>query len=374
MFVLNLPTAVRSHRRAYVQQAVLISLAMLCGSGVLARGRGYKTWAFRRFNAEYGRSHRLSTPEPTVVRTRPADREGNVLPADAFVAADVNLPFSGKVVDGSTLTDQSVRLYRTIDHQSVPAVVNTSGAGDAIVLKPMSTLSTNTQYTFEVTAGEKDTGGHSFHPYKATFWTAAAQRLSDFPAAFEKVALPTAEGHMFTCVTLGPDHKLYATTLAGQLFRYTIRSDGTLDSPTDIQTITRAARGMRLITGITFDPAASADHLVAWVSHGQLPRKGERGQAYIDGADDWTGKITRLEGPELETARDVVVGLPRGWKDHLNNQIAFGPDGGLYFCQAANTAMGAPDSKWGFRPESLLSAAILRLNVSQGSRCDRRST
>ena len=70
------------------------------------------------------------------------------------------------------------------------------------------------------------------------------------------------------------------------------------------------------------------------------------------------------DGPDLET-RDVCGGLPRGWKDHLNNQIVFGPDSGLYFCQAGNTAMGAPDHKWGFRAESLLSAAILRLNVSE---------
>ncbi len=60
----------------------------------------------------------------------------------------------------------------------------------------------------------------------------------------------------------------------------------------------------------------------------------------------------------------MVVGLPRGWKDHLNNQIAFGPDGALYFCQAANTAMEAPDHKWGYRPERLLTAAILRLDVN----------
>jgi glucose/arabinose dehydrogenase len=47
----------------------------------------------------------------------------------------------------------------------------------------------------------------------------------------------------------------------------------------------------------------------------------------------------------------------------LNNQMAFGPDGAMYFCQASHTAMGAPDHKWGFRPERLLSSAILRLDV-----------
>ncbi|HEX4795132.1 MAG TPA: hypothetical protein VH370_15160, partial [Humisphaera sp.] len=39
-------------------------------------------------------------------------------------------------------------------------------------------------------------------------------------------------------------------------------------------------------------------------------------------------------------------------------------DGAMYFCQASHTAMGAPDHKWGFRPERLLSSAILRLDTS----------
>ena len=267
------------------------------------------------------------------------------------------------MVDGSTLNSSSVRLYRTRDRRNVQSVVNTSGAGDAIVLRPMETLDTSTEYTFEVTPAAKDTGGHSFRPYKATFWTADGQHLSDFPAAFDRVALPLATGHMFTCVTIGPDHKLYASTLAGHIFRYQINADGTLADAQQIDSINAFNGQMRLITGLTFDPASTADHLVLWVSHGQLPPQGEHGQAWIKGADDWTGKISRLDGPDLANCRDMVVRLPRAWKDHLNNQMAFGPDGALYFCQAANTAMGAPDHKWGFRPERLLTATILRLDV-----------
>src|SRR6185369_14774086 len=36
----------------------------------------------------------------------------------------------------------------------------------------------------------------------------------------------------------------------------------------------------------------------------------------------------------------------------------------LYIPQGSNTAYGAPDSNWGNRPERLLSASILRLDVS----------
>ena len=42
----------------------------------------------------------------------------------------------------------------------------------------------------------------------------------------------------------------------------------------------------------------------------------------------------------------------------MNNQIAFGPDGCVYWSQGSHTAMGAPDQKWGGnRVERLLSAA-----------------
>ncbi|HET6251233.1 MAG TPA: Ig-like domain-containing protein [Tepidisphaeraceae bacterium] len=352
-----------SIRRARLRLAIFLTLLALTGFAAWAKGRGYKTWVLRTIFPKAEQTHLAETIQPSVLRTRPADRDDNILPANAFVAADVDLPFNGKVVDGSTLNASSVRLYRTRDRKSIAAVVNTSGAGDAIVLHPMETLDTNTQYTFEVTPAAKDTGGHSFREYRATFWTAAGQHLSDFPAAFDKVMLPLASGHMFTCVTIGPDHRLYASTLNGHIFRYKINADGTLAERRQIDTINTANGAMRLITGLTFDPAATADHLVLWVSHGQLPPQGEHGQAWIKGADDWTGRISRLDGPNLENCRDVIVNLPRAWKDHLNNQMAFGPDGAMYFCQAANTAMGAPDHKWGFRPERLLTAAILRLDV-----------
>ena len=34
-------------------------------------------------------------------------------------------------------------------------------------------------------------------------------------------------------------------------------------------------------------------------------------------------------------------------RDHLTNQIKFGPDGALYFSQPSMNAMGAPDTAWG---------------------------
>jgi hypothetical protein len=144
-----------------------------------------------------------------------------------------------------------------------------------------------------------------------------------------------------------------------------------------IMTVLSANQGPRLMTGITFDPAATADHLVAYVAHGTFPygdRQEESGapKSRHGGTPhglstkqipDWSSKITRLSGPNLERAEDVVVGLPRARHDHTTGQIAFGPDGAMYFAQASNTAMGAPDHKWGLRPERLLTTCIMRLDV-----------
>jgi glucose/arabinose dehydrogenase len=298
-----------------------------------------------------------------VLASRPARGEANVLP-DSFIACDVDLPNAGKVVDGATLSPQSLKLYRTVDRLPVPAVILTSGGGDDLVLRPMRPLELNTQYTFEVTPAVKDTGGNAFQSYRAVFSTAPTAKYCEYPVAFQRAAQPLTAGHPYTCVTIGPDHRLYASSLTGEILSFAIAPDGTLGDPFEIDAINLQNGGDRLITGIAFDPASTAEHLLLWVNHGQLPADGSRrGLLSIEGASDWTGKVSLLSGPSLSNCRDVIVRLPRAWKDHLNNQMAFGPDGAMYFCQASNTAMGAPDHKWGFRPEHLMSSAILRLDT-----------
>ena len=340
---------------------LLLALGLCAGAFALyAKGRGYKTWIIRQFDPAYG-----SGARPVVIATRPFDHQVNVMP-DAFVAVDVSLPNRGKVVDGNTLNDKTVRLCRAGDGKPVRTVVNTSGAGDAIVLKPIDPLDLNTEYVFEVSGGVKDTGGAPFRDFLAHFTTAASAQFVSLPIAFEKVALPQTRGSMYTCVEIGPDHKLYASTLDGRIVCYDVQSDGTPANPKTITTVQAANHGVRLITGIKFDPSSTPDNLVLWVNHGQLPplTKNVEGGGIMKGADDWTGKLSCLSGPDLQQYQDYLIHLPRAWKDHLNNQIDFGPDGALYFCQAANTAMGAPDAKWGYRPERLMTAAILRVDVT----------
>lgn len=305
-----------------------------------------------------------SINRPSVIHSRPSNSDSAVLP-NTFVSCDLSLPNTGAGVDATTL-GRGTRLYRTDDGKPVAMKSNTSGAGDSIVCTPDDLLEPDTRYTFEVTSDVRDTSGASFSPYRMTFVTARGATTANFPIAFERVEMKhtqvmvpgTQMPSAYTCLTIGPDGKLYAGTFDGRILRFVIKPDGQLAEPDAISTVQAANRGPRLITGVTFDPASTAGNLIAWISHGQMAINEGR----IEGADDWTGKISTLRGPGLSEYQDVVVGLPRGFKDHLNFQIAFGPDGALYFCQGSNTSVGAPDKKWNYRPERKLTAACLRLD------------
>src|SRR5690606_3850418 len=85
---------------------------------------------------------------------------------------------------------------------------------------------------------------------------------------FEKVALPTARGHMFTCVKFGPDQRLWASNDQGLIFRFDIRPDGTLSEPVTFESLQQANGGPRLTTGFCFDPASTPEMPILWITNG----------------------------------------------------------------------------------------------------------
>src|ERR1043166_6522005 len=133
---------------------------------------------------------------PSITATRPANGATNVN-RDIFIAADLNLPNPGAGVDATTLTLDTVKIYRTSDKQFVNAHVNTSGGGDTIVSTPTALLAANTNYTFEVTSGLKDTSGASFTPFKMTFTTGNGVMQSDPRIAFSQTQLSTTTGKTY---------------------------------------------------------------------------------------------------------------------------------------------------------------------------------
>jgi fibronectin type 3 domain-containing protein len=294
---------------------------------------------------------------PSVRSISPVDGATGVDPA-GFVSGDLIMPNVGGGVDAATLTNTTVMLRRASDSALVPATLNTSGGGDVVVLQPTTALNPHTQYNFTITAGLQDLTGASFVPFSSSFTTGDADPPPPADIKFDQVALPTTAGHVYTSVTIGPDNKLYAATLGGELLRWSMNADGTLGAATVINTIINNNGGARAVIGLTFDPAATSSNLILWVTHG--------GSALKE-APDWSGKLSKLSGASLGTYQDVLVNFPRSYKDHMTNSIAFRPGepNMVYIVQGSMNAMGAPDNAWGQRSEHLLSATILRLDTTK---------
>ncbi|MDB5297094.1 MAG: Fibronectin type 3 protein, partial [Phycisphaerales bacterium] len=294
---------------------------------------------------------------PSVVSLTPGNAATNVR-RDAFVAANgLSLP-NGGIDKTSVLVAGNITLVRASDNKAVPGTPGVSGGGDSVIFTPSVYLDANTQYKFSITAGVKDVSGATFTPFTSTFTTGTLGGPVATSIGFTKAkqAATTGLGKQFTAVTVGPDGKLYAATFDGVIYRWTVGSDGTLSGTQTINTVnSKSTTGLRTITGIVFDPTSTSGNLIAWVTH--------NAKADANGPN-FTGKVSRLSGPDLGTYQDYVTGLPRSVRDHLTNQAAFGPDGALYFNQAAQNSMGAADPIWGLdHPEVLLSAATLRLDV-----------
>ncbi|WP_162054270.1 InlB B-repeat-containing protein [Pontibacter pamirensis] len=296
---------------------------------------------------------------PYVTAVRPADGAISVSLGQS-ISVDVRYP-SGKSIDGNTVNPSTVKLYKvegTTKTEVTGTAVNATAAGDAITLS--ASLALNTTYEFFISEKVKDGNGYMMKPFTSRFKTISS--TSDIPTDLEGIAFKEqilvdnsfgSDG--FTSLVVGPDHKLYATTSGGKIERWNIEVDGTL---TNNVTISPFGASRRLLIGFRFDPSASENKLIAWISHSSPE---------FTNAPDWAGKLSQIDlsNPSSPQVTDYVINLPRSFKDHATNGIDFGPDGALYFLQGGNTAMGAPDAAWGFRQESLLSAAVLRLDVQK---------
>ena len=273
-------------------------------------------------------------------------------------------------LDRATIDENSVQLLE-VKNQSLIKVdvrVNSTGGGDAITLVPKKLLNPFTAYQLIFSSRIKDLKGRSLLADTLHFTTGDQISCSILEGVeFEKIMQEASKGSIYTSLCTGPDNKLYATTLDGFIKRFEIARDGTLQNPETLDALRKHRRlpqvdsDDKILIGFTFDPNASADNLIAWVSYSGHFEANGRGD--LRNGPAWDGNIARLSGTNLEQVEDIVVNLPRSVKDHLTNSVAFGPDQALYFTQGSNTAMGRADGAWGNRPERLLSAAVLRLDV-----------
>ena len=262
----------------------------------------------------------------------------------------------------------------------VPSNSNDTGGGDAITLTPANgqLLEFSTTYVLQLSGVEANRIGDlddriTFDAFTSQF-TTASRADTNPPADLEGVAFTQVSGtdlgagvldERFSSMVVGPDGKLYASTVGEVIKRWDMAPDGTL---TNLEELTVnltgsvhpetgvAASDSRLIIGFTFDENATAENLVAYVTHSALE---------FTNGPEWDGKLTRLSGPNLQSVQDVLIHLPRSKKDHLTNSVVTGPEGDLFISQGSNSAGGDPDDAWGNRPERLLAAAVLRVELDK---------
>ena len=212
----------------------------------------------------------------------------------------------------------------------------------------------------------RDVNNTNFASFIGTFSTGSYIAPAPQGINFTKATQTVAGTKPFLATTVGPDHRLYASTTDGFIYRYDIGSDGTLSNEFAITTVRDNNGGARIITGITFDPQSTSTNLALWVSHNQY-RFGNNPTGSVDVqkyADNFTGKISVISGNNLQNYQDKIINIPRSVKDHMNNQIVFDPKGkNIYFGIAGLNAMGNADATWGNRVENIYSASITRAVV-----------
>ncbi|HEX8322940.1 MAG TPA: Ig-like domain-containing protein [Tepidisphaeraceae bacterium] len=299
--------------------------------------------------------------EPPTVCEESAVAEKKVFtttPTDGTADAPVDRPLRAELVpegvtlDPATVGPGTVTLFRVSDRSAVPARVTVESGGRALALTPDEPLQPRTNYAWTIGEGVRDTAGQPVAPLQMAFCTAPAGPLQ-LPA-FEQVPLPVTEGLGVTCVTIGPDGRLWGAVDDGRILRFDIDANGTLSNKQEYQSLVDANGGQpRLIGGIAFDPASTAERPVLWVTHTSF--------GFIN-MGDWQGAVARMSGPNLEKVEPVVVNLPRSARDHILHQPNFGPDGCLYFQSGSMNSYGEPDGYWGWRREHPLSAAVIRID------------
>ena len=203
-----------------------------------------------------------SPPRPYVSGVTPHNHEIDAL-RNTSISTEVHLVDYGfnqaAGVDERTLTSATVKLTNLTTGAQVPANVNTSGGGDVIVLQPIAPLENLKQYAFEVTDAVKDLKGASFIPFRSVFTTGSAGGTNDSNIVFDKVFLAAAQARNST-VVIGPDGKLYAGTISGDIHRLPILADGTLGSAQVISTVKdRYAPTPQFVIGMAFRRERAVD-------------------------------------------------------------------------------------------------------------------
>ncbi|SDE30434.1 Carbohydrate binding module (family 35) [Paracoccus isoporae] len=281
----------------------------------------------------------------------------------------------------------NVKLVETLTGEEVAINVQISGGADSMTIRPLADLKENTSYTLKVQdvmdLGSVDDATaplRQMQDLTTTFVTGEMPALVARDVAFSTTTQLDgfADGAFgYTGIEFGPDGKLYVATITGEIHRWDVNADGSIDKDSQdtlsLDYLDAGALGRRGIVGMVFDPN---DPNTIWISdNAPIPRESK---AFT--TPEFSGRVSKITlGPNGEfdtaTAETFAFGLPRSGGDHLTNSLEFraNPEFGepgepeylLYLSQGSNSAAGSPDNAWGNRPERLLNAAILEIDITK---------
>ena len=309
----------------------------------------------------------------------------DINPTSMFVIG-VNIQADGNRGPNIAHTE-NIKLVETLTGIEVDIEVQISGGADSLTIRPVTALKENTSYTLKVqdvmdlgSITDPDAPLRQMQDLTTTFVTGETPEDVAREVAFSTSVLLNgfADGAGgYTSIEFGPDGKLYVATITGEIHRWDVNPDGTIDKTSQetvaLDYLDAGGGERRGIVGFVFDPN---DPNTIWITdNAPIPRE----QKAFD-TPEFSGRVSKITlgpGGSLEdaTAQTYISGLPRSGADHLSNSLEFreNPNFGqagepeylLYMSQGSNSAAGAPDGAWGNRPERLLNAAILEIDPTK---------
>jgi len=278
---------------------------------------------------------------------------------DVETTTSFNLIFSDPL-EPETLSN--IKLIKVVGDQSkdVPTRNSTDLTNASITVVPTEFLELNQDYAIKGSRHLLTKTGRPVDPFRLEFRTTGKvedlQRSHFTAETFDKT-------RSMTTVLFGPDRRLYAASAFGEIVCWNVDLKG---RSSHRQTLFRDETTSRQFIDLEWDPAATRDNLILWVSYSERLTPNSNPRHFF------TGAIARLTIKDAAIIKNEVVvkGLPHGRErqggfetlPHQPNGLCF-RDGKLYQSVGSTSSSGGPPN-WGI-VEQPFSACILEIDYQK---------